>query len=292
MTTKTSMPPSKVAQRSKVQKTFVSAKLLSGFTDTNHFRMLTGEYLASLSADKRQRFEDEANAARQYVAGLAPITFANAELQPITGAYVDAIKLDPVFQRTFGMLPYRFAEVDLKQLIALQPWVEPRHDKVPKNKKKLLEFALPRKWDVPTEVSVIQPQGPIQVLTSDPALQNMEMEFDQATGKISLAASKHPNLIQVAHLAGRYCLRNGYHRVVDALEQGRQTLPALVWDSITPDQIALPGHGMFTIQYVFSIPRPPLVCDFATPAATLVKVRERRYGMIINLDIKPINFGI
>ncbi len=291
MTTKTSMPASRVAQRHKVQKTFVAAKLLSGFTDDNLFALLTGEYLASLPATKRQRIETDVALARQYVSGLAPAAFGNVERNMLFGDYFDDMRRDPIFQRHFGMLQYRFAEVDLKQLIALQPWVEPRNDRVPKNKKKLLEFALPRKWDVPTEVSITQPLGSIQVLTSDPALQSMEIEPDPSTGKIMLSASKHPNLIQVAHFSGRYFLRNGYHRVVDALAQGRQTLPALVWDA-PPNLIALPGHGMFPIHYAISAPRPPMLCDFASPAATLVKVRERRYGMIINLDIKPINVGI
>src|SRR5262249_25152556 len=142
--------------------------------------------------------------------------------------HVDSIVSQPVFQQTFGQRPYQFAYVDVRQLVALQAWVEPRADSIPTREDDLLAFALPLNWDVPAEVSFIQPSGPIQILTSSPSLQGLHLEFDALTGTVKLGAAKHLNLIQVTHWNGRHYLRNGYHRVVDAIGAGIFELPALV----------------------------------------------------------------
>jgi hypothetical protein len=175
----------------------------------------------------------------------------------------------------------------------LQPWIEPRGDPIPAAEADLLAFALPTNWDVPAEVSFIPPQGPIQILTSSPAMQSIRADFDAQKGTVTLGAPKHLNLVQVAHFNGRHYLLNGYHRVADALRAGVNELPALVTQAIFgPQDIQLGGTGMFAAGHVIGLPRPPLVADFHTPAAIAAKVRERRYGVLIELNLKPLVIGI
>ncbi len=124
MTTTTILPIQTVAQRSAVQKTFVDASLLSGFTDAAHFEMLCGEYLATLSQQDADAVRAAAAAARAFVAMLPaanPGDLANFVRQPVQGNYVAGIIADPVFQQSFGGLPHQFAHVELDRLVALQP---------------------------------------------------------------------------------------------------------------------------------------------------------------------------
>lgn len=292
MVTHNPIPVPTSTPRGSVQKTFVPAKILSGFTDLNHFQLLSGEFLATLDANEQSKIINEAQATRVFVSQLPPFQPQPIVIRDITSPHVQAIQADPLFTQIFGQRPHKFCYVDPSKIIALQAWIEPRADKVPTGEDALLEFALPRSWDVPAEVSFIQPTGPIQILSSNPGLQGLAMELDLSAGKVMLGAPKHLNLVQVVNFQGRYILRNGYHRVSDAIIAGLPEFPALVIEAFTPNEAALQGNTAFNFGYVLGLPRPPLVSDFNTPAALTTKVRERRYGVIVNLDIKPINIGI
>jgi len=280
------------APRGAVQKTFVPARILSGFTDPAHFGQLAEEYLASTSAEEKAKILADAEATRQFVAKLPPLNPVQVELRDIVHHHVTAIRADPIFAQAFGRLPHRFRYVDPTSVIALQASIEPRSDVVPTAEDALLEFALPRTWDIPAEISFIPPLGPIQILTSNPGLQGLAVEIDQPSARVMLSAPKHLNLVQIVQLNGRYFLRNGYHRIADALKAGVREFPALVVDGFSPNDIALPSVGMFNAGYVIGLQRPPLVQDFFTGAALTTKVRERRYGIIVNLNVNPINVGI
>jgi hypothetical protein len=280
------------APRGAVQKTFVPARILSGFTDPPHFNQIAGEYLASVSLDEKTKILAEADVTRQFVAQLPPLEPMQIELRDIAHSHVAAIQGDPLFAQAFGRLPHRFRYVNPAGIIALQASIEPRSDAIPKTEAELLEFALPRTWDIPAEITLIPPGGPIQILSSNPGLQGLAVEIDQSSPRVMLSAPKHLNLVQLVQLNGRYFLRNGYHRIADAVKAGVPEFPALVVDGFTPNDIALPGAAMFNAGYVIGLQRPPLVQDFFTTAALTTKVRERRYGIIVNLDVKPINVGI
>lgn len=292
MDSSTTVAAPATAPRGVVQKTFVPAIILSGFTDPVHFGQLAEEYLASLSAEEKTKILADADATRQFVAQLPPLTPTQIELRDIVHPHVTAIQSDPIFAQAFTRLPHRFRYVDPTGIIALQASIEPRSDVVPTAEDALLEFALPRTWDIPAEISFIPPLGPIQILTSNPGLQGLAVELDQPSARVMLSAPKHLNLVQIVQLNGRYFLRNGYHRIADAVKADVREFPALVVDAFSPNDITLPGVGMFNSGYVLGLQRPPLVQDFFTAAALRTKVRERRYGIIVNLDVKPIIIGI
>ena len=292
MVTHNPIPVPTSAPRGSVQKTFVPAKILSGFTDAGHFQLLAGEYLATLSPNEQAAVLSEAQATRVFVSQLPPLQPQSIVVRDITGPHVQAIKSDPLFAQIYGQRPHKFCYVNPSNIIALQAWIEPRADFVPRTEDALLEFALPRSWDVPAEVSFMQPFGPIQILSSNPGMQGLAMELDQTAGKVMLSPPKHMNLVQVVNFQGRHFLRNGYHRVSDAIVAGLTEFPALVVEAFNPNEVALAGNTVFGFGYVQGLQRPPLVADFNTPAALTTKVRERRYGVIVNLDIKPINIGI
>jgi hypothetical protein len=140
-------------------------------------------------------------------------------------------------------------------------------------------------------VNFIPPVGPIQILSSNPALQGLTIDIDGASGRVFIGAPRHLNLVQVMEFQGRSYLRNGYHRVADALAAGAPEIPAVVATGFQPQDVALPGNT-FGIGYVMGLSRPPLVSDFHTQAAISAQIRERRYGFLVSLDLKPLNIGI
>jgi hypothetical protein len=292
MTTSSPAPTPTAAPRGSVQKTYASARILSGFTDPNHFGLLADDFLATQSPNERAAVLAEAEATRTFVAQLPQVQPSAIVIRDITGPHVDALRAEPLFAQAFGRQPHRFCYIDPRTIIALQAWIEPRSDKVPSEEAALLEFALPRTWDVPAEVSLVPPIGPVQILSSNPAMTAVTVELDRATGKVMISPPKHLNLVQVVHFQGRFFLWNGYHRVADALNSGCHVFPAIVIEGFSPNEAALPGLGPFNIGYVLNLKRPPLVQDFHSAAALTTKLRERRYGVIVNLDIKPLNIGI
>ena len=292
MTTNNPLPLPAVAPRGAVQKTMVDAKVLSGFTDVTHFELLAGEYLATLDVTGRAQVLADAAASRAFVASLPAVPPKPVVGRPISHPHVDAIRADPLFAQTLGQTSHKFCYIDPSDVVALQAWIEPRADVVPTDETALLEFALPSTWDVAVEVSFVRPIGPIQILSSNPAMQGLMMELDQASGRVMIGAPKHLNLVQVVQFNGKYFLKNGYHRVADAIAAGITELPAIVVDALSPSDAALLGSTVFNIGYVLGLLRPPLVRDFHSNATIPVKVRERRYGVMIGLDIKPLNIGI
>src|ERR1700730_1924765 len=90
-----------VAARGKVQKTFITAKVLSGFTDAGHLEIVIGEHLGTLDAAARQAVLAAADASRAHVATLPSFQPANVVLRPIQSPHIDAIRADPLFQQSF-----------------------------------------------------------------------------------------------------------------------------------------------------------------------------------------------
>lgn len=279
------------AIRGQIQKTYNDINILAGFTDPNHLMQIISDYYLTLTPADQQLILQNADAARQFVSALRQLTNFAVELRPITNPYIQTIINDPIFQSSFGQNQYRLAYINPYNVIALQPWIEPRKDNVPTEELELLKFALPTNWDTPAEVNFVQPNGPIQILSSNPTLQGLSIDFDNINGRVMLGAPKHLNLIQVKQFQGKYYLLNGYHRVVDAIQQGLTEIPSIVVDAFSPGEFITPPN-FFGFGYVSTLQRPPLVSDFMSNATIYTKARERRYGMIVSLDVKPINIGI
>ncbi len=284
------VPPTP-AIRGQIQRTYNDINVLAGFADQNHLNQIIGEYILTLPLNDQNVISQNAETARQFVAALPPKANFNAEIRPINNPYIQTILNDPIFQNSFGRNQFRFAYINPHDVIALQPYIEPRIDNVPTDELELLKFSLPTTWDIPTEINFVQPNGPIQILSSAPTLQGLSIEFDNINGRVMLGAPKHLNLTQVKHFQGKYYLINGYHRMADAIRQGLTEFPCIVVEAYSPGDFLTPPN-FFGFGYVSALQRPPLISDFTTNASINTKARERRYGMIISLDIKPINIGI
>jgi len=287
------MPVPTVPIRGEVSRTFVDARVLAGFMDDGHFRAFSGEFLSTLKKDEQESLLKKAEGSRAITGGLPDIPLQDVITRPLVGAQIESIKSNKVFQNTFRVRPFQFAWIRPERIVALQVHVKPRADPVPQSEDELIQFMLPLTWDVPAEVNFIPPVGPIYMVSSSPHMTGFEANFEAKSGKVTIQPPKHINLLQVMHFNGRYYLRNGYHRLFDAISGGIQEVPALVVEALQPQDVDIGGgFGSFNPGYTMGQKRPPLVADFTTDAAIPIKMRERRYGIAINLQVSPVNIGI
>lgn len=279
--------------RGFVQRTFTDALVLSGFMDENHFAAFANEHLATLSEPEREAAKAAAARTRAAVPDLQVVPLDDVVARPAADAYLEALMAKPAFAQVFGGRPYRFAWINPAHVVAIQVFVTPRQDPVPTGAAELLRFMLPDRWEVPAEISFIPPLGPIQIVTSSPQLGGLQARLEADGARIVIEPAPHINLVQVMHFSGRYYLRNGYHRVFDAIRTGIAEIPAIVVDALQPADLELNlGNAAFNVGYTIGLARPPLVADFATPAAHVTRIRVRRYGVSVTLQVSPLNVGI
>lgn len=283
--------PPTIPSRGEVQRTFSQVRVLSGFTDPGHFSSIVGEYLATLDQPARQKVLDEAEQTRAFVRTLSPVKLDDAVGRPLpSDPYIDAMVKDARFSQAFGQRPFQFAMVKPDRLIALQTTVKPRADTVPSDPADLLRFALPDKYEVPAEMTFTPPQGPIYITSRHPNMQGIAMDMEQ--GRLVIRPPMHLNLIQVAHFQGRFYLRNGYHRVFDAISAGVAEIPAIVTQPLQVQEVDIGGAANYNVGYTMRLQRPPLMQDFLNAATMTTSRREHLYGVMVDLMIKPLNVGI
>lgn len=282
------------ARRGSVTRTFEPVSVLAGFMDDPHFRGFAHEHLASLSPDEEAALMDNVSKARDAANNLPPLDWAGAEVRPLDPAAHTGLESDPIFASIFGNVSYRFSWVQPEKLVALQSFVKLQEESVPRDADSLIAFALPQEWRVPAEISFMPPVGPIYVVSSSPQMAGLQVRMDAQQGQVILEPPSHVNLIQAVQFAGRYYLRNGYHRVVGAIAAGITELPALVVDVGSPAEVEIPQLGLagFNPVHSMGLLRPPLVSDFGGAACVEIPMRERRYGASVSLQISPLNIGI
>jgi hypothetical protein len=187
-------------------------------------------------------------------------------------------------------LTYRFSWINPRKLIAVQVSRQVGKESVPTDSIGLIEYALPTDWSVPAEICFVPPFGPIYFTGDSPQLGGIRLSIDDKTGNVLIGPANQVNLIQVVSFEGRHYLRNGYHRVVSALEAGLSEIPALLVEAGSAAEVELTNLGLASLNVatLMALTRPPLVADFLSEASLNIKMREKRYGCCINLQASPI----
>ncbi len=276
--------------RTEPIRTFKDVLVLAGFMDDIYFKTFGREHLAELNGPETLDLLSSVSTARTLADRLEPIELADVELGLLDERNIQHIECDPLFQAAYSAVPYRFSWIDPQKLVSVQASRHDGHGPVPTEEPDLIEFALPTDWSVPAEFSFVPPAGPIYITSNSPQVTGYNLSVDPATGQILVGTNRQINLIQVVRFQDRYYLRNGYHRVVDALAAGQTRLPALVTDAHHMSAVAMNHLGLaaFDVQTSMEMSRPPLVRDFLSEVAVKIKMRMRRYGVAITLQATPL----
>jgi hypothetical protein len=286
--------PSADSLRGQVKRTFKKVTVLAGFMDDLFFRTFAKDHLYSVCGREREDLLAKVEEARKMVAGLGAEHLSDPELGPIDAKAVSHIEADETFQMAYAARPHRFSWIDPRKLISLQVSRQVGDEFVPWGRDPLIDWALPLDWKVPAEISFVPPCGPIYMTSNNPQLGGFQLAMDKRTGYVTIKPNSQINLIQVVRFQGRYYLRNGYHRVTAALASGISELPVLVAEASHPSEVELTNLGLagFNVRQLMDVKRPPLVGDFNTDASIVIRMREKRYCLCINLQTTTMNIPV
>jgi hypothetical protein len=106
---------------------------------------------------------------------------------------------------------------------------------------------------------------------------------------LGFAVSCPPSLMQVARLGGRLFLRDGYHRALSLLRSNIATVPALVREITSIDELVPPGTVGLLPPAGYLGPTPPLLTDYLdeTVSASVSLPAQQKVIVIQALELKP-----
>ncbi len=273
---------------------YIEQKVLAGFLIEQLKSAFLEDYFSGCKESERERVNNDLQAAVAFCSELDdghPREVSFAEIPDKHTEHLQKVRSAPMFQNLIGTGAYRFAMADLRDVIAVQPNVglEAMGSKsFPTNPsgEETVSLCLPDRHAFELQVTIAQNQ--VTFSGFDNNLNGVGI-VQQAGGPPALLPGSRGNWVQVARCQGRLFLLNGYHRVVRLLEAGVSEIPCIVRDFALPEQMGFGQGRFFPLQYLMSASRPPLIRDFASPAAIRLPAKRIRTSMIATLQITPLS---
>ncbi len=267
-------------------------------------------------AEVHRIVQDWKRAAQRFTAANAfpkvvPETIAVSDLPSEFDELIPDIASEPLFQRSFSMLPMSFGMVEIDKLVAGQRYVNldyvakllralPPHPS-PKN---LIDFCLAKSPEVPppAELQLAQNIYSYRSDTTDfrflggfpKALDRKDIEAAVAGGQpvagIILLVGYGSPAINVFHVGQRYILNNGFHRLIALRKLGIPNAPVVI-QHITNPALELPQQliGLPT-EYLTSNPRPSMMLDFFDDALVVeLRMKPRDRSVQVQWNVNQID---
>ncbi len=221
------------------------------------------------------------------------------------------IAAEPLFRKSFSMLPMSFSMVEIDKLVAGQRYVNldyvakllkslPPHPS-PRN---IVEFCLAKTPDVapPAELQLGQNVYSYRSDTTDfrflggfpKPLSKDDLEAAVAGGQpvagIILLVGYGSAAVNVFRVGQRYILNNGFHRLFALRKLGVPTAPVVV-QHITNPALELPQQliGLPT-EYLTSNPRPSMMMDFFDDSLVVeLRMKPRDRSVQIQWNVNQID---
>lgn len=220
---------------------------------------------------------------RDALASLSAFVPRNPIVVAADRSALDAAAAHPKLQATFGAADWRLEIIDLTAVQSMQQMIktdglEVRVAPVVEDETHLLELCLPVNQP-PEQLTVFidGDQRGFTVSSLNPNLriaggQVFQTEVASADGgptipiqAIAILVALNASYVQVAHYAGRYFLRDGYHRAAGLIRAGITKIPCVYLEIGGNFEQVIPGTpGLFNYETCFA-ERPPLVVDFWDP---------------------------
>jgi hypothetical protein len=180
----------------------------------------------------------------------------------------------PDLLREMRGLDWSLDVICLRNLVAFQrrlsfdPAREPRPVLVGRNEDELFACA----FDVaPTPIfeSRVEAPSTLVVRSRNPTVQ-IALSSEAACATVTTGSP----FIEVAEFRGRWFLRDGYHRCCQLLQQGVDTVPAVIVRARSLDELGAVSPKFFSEEVLFS-ERPPMLVDFLNDDRTVTYCRPR-----------------
>jgi len=267
-------------------------------------------------AEVQRIVQDWKQAAQRFAAitsfpKVVPESMIVRDLPDEVASLMREIAAEPLFQRSFSMLPMSFGIVEIEKLVAGQRYVNldyvaklmkslPPHP----SPKDLIEFCLAKTPDVapPAELQL----GPnVYSYRSDTTdfrflggfpkpLSKDDLEAAVAGGLpvagIILLVGYGSTAINVFQVGQRYILNNGFHRLFALQKSGVRSAPTVI-QHITNPALELPPQlvGLPT-QYMTTSPRPSMMMDFFDDSLVVeLRMKPRDRSVQIQWNVNQID---
>jgi hypothetical protein len=181
--------------------------------------------------------------------------------------------------REMGGLEWSLDVICLRNLVSFQrrlsfdPAREPRSLPASRTEDELLAWS----FDVsqtPVFESRMEDQRTLVVRSRNP---NVQISLSGATACATVTTGSP--FVEVAEYRGRWFLRDGYHRCYQLLQQGLDTVPAVIVRARSLEELGAASPKFFSEEVLFS-ERPPMVVDFLDEDLTVTYFRHRLVKVI------------
>ncbi len=268
---------------------YLDQKVLVGFMRDPLKATFIDDYFSGCPPVEKTRVLEETNAAEAYCSKLNDGRPKQIEFESIPSEhseYLGRLSGSQTFRQLIGT-QFEFAIADLRDAIAVQPNVttESLETKAPPMSPSgtdLIRYCLPDQYTFQLQVTINA-----NVMTFSGLDNNLTgVGFAQAPvgGMPFMIPISRGNWVQVGRCRGRAFLVNGYHRVAQLMSAGTYCIPCIVRDFASPEQMGLGQGRFFELPWLMGAPRPPVLGDFATPAAIRLPGKRARTTIIANLQ--------
>lgn len=199
--------------------------------------------------------------------------------------YLEKVTKTQHFKGAVGDLPWTFHWVEIDPLLCYQPHISPeisgrkwrRTYRVP-GQGAIIRQCLPTRTSPLHDLQfmqVIPGQPHFRIIAPDPSLAVLGVRPRLVKGRnvltFALDIGERCPLVQVISFAGKYYLKNGFHRAYRLRELGATHIPAVVIEAPTYEQAGLaPGFA----QHVLDSPNPPTCGHYSHGRAYPVQLKE------------------
>jgi hypothetical protein len=192
---------------------------------------------------------------------------------------------------------WRVKLVDLRRVFALQPTVftEQAGERVaavdPEDLRSIATVSLPLPTQVELPAQFDQARQAWIISSANPNLRILGQSMGRSPESVAVlgfGVGLTPSFLQVARAAGRYVLRDGYHRAYGFLTRGINRVPTFVRDFGPHADLGLPA-GLLP-RSVFLGDRPPTVADFLADTVSVDVLLPASQKMIVvhALELNPL----
>lgn len=243
--------------------------------------------------------------ARDYVDSTKARSSLRPQTQPFPSkfdSHLDAVRKEPTFQEHLaGVTDSQFVMIELGKVVAFQAYLnceylEALARRIPAHgdEEALLRFCLPTRTDKVGEALLANINPDTNTFTA--STDNLDFRIvgnvqgeDATSGRKFTGFAYGPGLreMSVAEYNGRFILKNGYHRAFALRKAGYQFAPVLIVKVPTYNLTGANRPGFFPSDVLMG-PRPPIIDDFASPAAVPIKRLKLKMVVSIHAEVQAI----
>jgi hypothetical protein len=274
------------------------------------------EARASLVEDTQEAHFQVISAARAAIQARPPFVPTNPLLDLEVNAFLEAISARPEMHQIVAGWKWRFAQVDLREVLTFQPIirVDDLSNRIPSaslSQEQLYELCFPsNELAAPEEIvleltdsgyiiNTLNPNMRITpwhkvgspILSQQQPLLQTGLPFSPGVPPVGamivpFVLLKNPGYLQIVQYRDRYFIRDGYHRAAALLRSHINIVPCIHLEARDPQQVGCLQPGMLGAEILTS-EQPPRLVDFWNDAVSCDALYPAKRHVFF-LDMKDI----